>query len=102
MPRFMFAYHGGKRPDDDAEGMQEIQRWKDWLDGMGDVAYDRGNPVGFSKTVYADRVEDNGGSNPLSGYSIVNVTDIDAAVAIAKQCPILPGGTIEVVEIMEM
>ena len=37
-------------------------------------------------------VSDGGGANPLSGYSIVSADNIDAAVDMAKGCPILEGG----------
>jgi hypothetical protein len=40
----------------------------------------------------------------VSGYSLVNAADMDAACAIAKGCPILEGGsgTVEVAEAMDM
>ena len=44
-----------------------------------------------------------GGSNPLTGYTIVTADDLDAAVAMAKGCPILSsGGSVEVAETIEM
>lgn len=44
-----------------------------------------------------------GGSNPVSGYSLISAKDIDAATALAKGCPILAvGGSVEVVEAVEM
>ena len=102
MPRFIFAYHGGTRPETPEEGMEVMGRWNAWLDGMGEAAVDRGNPVGVSRTVSAEGVEDNGGSNPLSGYSIVEADTLEKAIEISKGCPHLDGGTIEVAEIMYM
>lgn len=104
MPKFIFAYHGGGRPETPEAGEQEMAKWKAWLGGMGDACADMGSPVGLSKTISAGGVADDGGANPLSGYSIVEVGDIDAAVALAKGCPILDGGagTIEVAPIVEM
>ena len=62
-----------------------------------------GNPAGPSKTVSADGVADDGGSNPISGYSLVNAPDMDAAVEMAKGCPALnSGGTVEVAQAMDM
>jgi hypothetical protein len=44
-----------------------------------------------------------GGTNPLSGYSLINADNIDAAVQHAKGCPILAvGGTVEVAEAIDM
>ena len=65
---------------------------------------DGGNPVGMSATVLADgSVVDNGGANPTSGYSLIEASDIDDAVAKAKGCPIRDvGGSIEVAEALDM
>lgn len=104
MPKFIFAYHGGGKPETEEEGAKVMAAWQAWLGGMGDGCVDMGAPVGMSKTVSAGGVADDGGSNPLSGYTIVEAADIDAAVAMAKGCPILDGGagTVEVAPIMEM
>jgi len=60
-------------------------------------------PGGQSKTVTAGGVENHGGANPLSGYSICEAADMDKALGIAKGCPILAaGGTVEVAEARQM
>lgn len=104
MPKFMFIYHGGGRPETPEEGARVMAAWQNWMAGIGESLVDGGNPAGMSKTVTAKGVEDNGGSNPVSGYTLVNAADINAAVALAKGCPILDGGkgTIEVAEALEM
>lgn len=81
-----------------------MQKWQSWLGGMGDKCVDWGNPVGMSKTVSTAGIADNGGANPLSGYSIINAKDEAEACEMAKGCPILSGGngTVEVAPIMEM
>jgi hypothetical protein len=78
--------------------------WMKWMEGIGADLVDGGNPAGMSKTVSADGITDDGGPNPVSGYSLVNAADMDAACAIAKGCPILEGGsgTVEVAEAMDM
>ncbi|SFL74252.1 YciI family protein [Shimia aestuarii] len=104
MPKFMFIYHGGGRPETPEEGEKVMAAWGAWMEGIGAGLIDGGNPAGMSKTVTASGVEDNGGANPVSGYTLVNAADMDAAIAIAKGCPILDGvgGTVEVAEAMEM
>ncbi len=104
MPKFLFAYHGGGKPDTEAEGARAMAAWQAWLEGMGDGCVDMGAPVGMSKTVSAGGVADDGGANPLSGYTIVEAADIDAAVAMATGCPILEcgKGTVEIAPIMEI
>lgn len=104
MPKFMFIYHGGGRPETQEEGERVMAAWMKWMADMGDALVDGGNPAGMSKTVTASGIEDNGGANPVSGYSLVNAPDMAAACEMAKGCPILEGGsgTIEVAEAMEM
>ncbi|MEM7215869.1 MAG: YciI family protein [Pseudomonadota bacterium] len=102
MAKFFYAYHGGKRPETPEAGMEMMSRWNSWLDSLGAAAVDRGNPVGMSKTVSASGVVDNGGSNPLSGFSIVEADSIETAVELSKGCPHLDHGSIEIAEIMDM
>ena len=103
MPKFMFIYHGGGRPETPEEGEKVMAAWGAWMEGIGENLVDGGNPAGMSKTVSADGVADDGGSNPVSGYTLVNAADMDAACEIAKGCPILEsGGTVEIAEAMSM
>ncbi|MFV2053920.1 hypothetical protein [Aliiroseovarius sp. YM-037] len=99
MPNFVFAYHGGKMPETEEEGAKEMAAWGAWFEQMGSAVVDPGNPVGMSKTVSADGVEDSGGANPVSGYTVVSADTIDAACDMAKGCPILKHGTVEVAEV---
>ncbi len=102
MPKFVFVYHGGTMPETPEEGERVMAAWGAWFQNMGDVVVDGGNPVGMSKTVTANGVEDNGGPNPISGYTLVDAEDIDAACELAKGCPILEHGTVDVAEAIEM
>lgn len=104
MAKFMLAYHGGGMPETPEEGERMMAAWMSWLGGLGEAVADPGNPVGMSKTVHHDKVTDDGGSNPLSGYSILNAASIEAACEMAKGCPILEGGSgsVEVAEIHEI
>ena len=80
-----------------------MAKWKAWVDGLGDAVVNSGTPLGESKTVSSAGVSDDGGSNPMSGFSIVTVDSMDAALEMAKKCPFLEfGGTLEVAEVMEM
>lgn len=104
MPMFIFAYHGGKTPETPEEGAEVMAAWQAWFGTMGDAVVNPGNPVGPSKTVSAAGVVDDGGANPLSGYTVVRATDFDAAINMAKGCPMVEtgNGTVEVAEIIEM
>ena len=104
MPKFIFAYHGSaKKPANDQEAADGMAKWKQWFNEYGESVVDPGSPVGMSKTVSADgSVEDHGGANPLAGYMVIKAEDMDAALDIAKNCPMPEGGTMEVAEIIEM
>ena len=103
MPTFVFAYHGGRKPESPEEGERVMAAWNKWFADMGDKVTDPGGPVGMSRTVSAAGVADNGGSNPLSGITKVSAGSIDEAVAMAKSCPILEdNGSIEVAEQLAM
>ena len=104
MPNYIFAYHGGKKPDTQAEGEKEMALWGAWFEKLGAAVVDPGNPVGLSKTVSKSGVADNGGANPISGYTLVKAGGYDEAVGMAKDCPMVRNGsgTVEVAEVVVM
>lgn len=102
MADYIFAYHGGKKPETQEAGAAMMARWQAWVQDLGEAMVNPGTPVGKSKTVSATGVTDDGGSNPLAGYSVVRAESMDAALAMAKSCPFVEVGTIEVAQMMEM
>jgi hypothetical protein len=102
MPNYIFAYHGGSMPETPEEGAELMEKWGAWMGSLGDAIVNAGSPVGMSKTVSAEGVTDDGGSNPLSGFSILKADSMDAALEMGKGCPHLETGTIEVAEEVEM
>ncbi|MFT5131009.1 MAG: hypothetical protein ACI8W8_004642 [Rhodothermales bacterium] len=99
MAKYLFLYHGGSKPEPE-EFPVVMHAWMSWLQGIGAAVVDGGNPVGPSSTVSSDgSVAENGGSNPAGGYSLVQAESREAALEMAKGCPILAaGGTVEVAE----
>lgn len=104
MTKYIYVYHGGTAPSSPEESQKVMAEWMAWFGEMGDAVVDGGNPLGMSKTVSAGGVADDGGANPASGYTIVNANDMDAAVAMAKGCPMVKSGngSVEVAECMDM
>lgn len=102
MPNYILAYHPGKMPGSPEEGAKLRASWKTWVDGLGDAMVNPGTPLGKSWTVSAGGVSDDGGPNPLMGFSVVKADSIDAALSLAKACPHLAIGTIEVAEMKQM
>ena len=104
MANFIFVYHGGDMPQTEEEGQQVMAEWKAWFESMGEAVVDMGAPVGPSSTVQANgTVTGDGGANPTSGYSVISSADIEAAIELARNCPILQAnGSVEVAEAMAM
>lgn len=102
MPEFVFAYHGGKKPETPEAGAKEMEKWGEWFAQMGDAVVNPGNPVGQSWTVSGAGVSHDGGANPLSGFTVVRADSMEAAAKMAKGCPILASGSVEIAEVIEM
>ena len=103
MPKFIMTYRGGSKPKTPEEGQAHMARWQAWLADLGEAAIEPGTRMGQSQIVTSDGVSENV-PNPMSGYSIIEATDMEAALKIAKACPFVEMDTaaMEVGEIMEM
>lgn len=104
MAKFLFVYHGGSKPENEADVAAVMDAWGQWFGSMGAAVVDGGNPVGMSSTVNSNgSVSSDGGSNPASGYSLIEAANVEAATSMAKGCPILAaGGSVEVAEAIDM
>ncbi|UWR02576.1 YciI family protein [Ruegeria conchae] len=104
MPQYLFVYHGGHTPTDPAEVEATMAAWGAWFQDIGGSLEIPGNPVGQSYTVSSGGVEDNGGANPASGFTVVKADSIEAATAMAKGCPMVVNGSgsVEVAEVHEI
>lgn len=104
MAKYLFVYHGGSAPETEEEVQEVLDAWGAWLGGMGSAVIDGGNPVGKSTTVLPDgSVASNGGSNPTSGYSLIEASNLNDAIEKARGCPIrMHGGSIELAEAFDM
>ena len=102
MPKYVLGYHGGSMPETPEEGERVMAAWGKWMGELGSALVDSGNPTGPARTIAANgSVSDGGGANPLTGYSILEAGNLDAAVKMAKGCPVLAsGGSVEVGELM--
>ncbi len=104
MANFIFAFHGGHRPMSPEETTAIMAKWGSWMEGLGAAIVNPGAPVGMSSTVSGPGVVANdGGANPLSGFTIVQAETLEGAIELTNNCPIFEtGGTIEVAEMLAM
>ncbi|HVS07952.1 MAG TPA: hypothetical protein VHK65_17535 [Candidatus Dormibacteraeota bacterium] len=101
MANYLLAYHGGGGMAQDESARNKLMaQWGKWFQDLGSALVDGGNPVMKAKTITSKGgVSDGGGQNPVSGYSVIKADSLDAAVKLAKGCPVLAGGgSIEVAE----
>jgi hypothetical protein len=104
MAKYALIYHGGSSPETEEEGAAVMAAWGAWMQGLGSALVDQGNPFGSATTINSDgSTTDGGGANPASGYSLVDADSLEAAVVLAKDCPIFAGGgSVEVAETLDM
>ena len=103
MPRYMIAYLGGDQPASLEEGEKHYADYMLWLNSLGDKAVSPANPLKDTKTVNPDGSVADGSTTTMSGFTVVEVESLEAALSIAKACPFLDiNGSLEVSELVQM
>jgi hypothetical protein len=103
MSKFVLLYSGGN-PDmipTEAEMAAVMKEWGAWYAQLGGALVDAGNPfTPVARTIESDgTISDAPKDGMATGYSIIEAESLDAAVQMAKGCPILKsGGRISVYE----
>jgi hypothetical protein len=92
MTAYLFTF---RSPDDYAPSAGTFDAWSTWQLRLGARLKDRGNPAFAAAALGASAASTN-----LGGYSLIRATSLDAAVELARGCPILrDGGAVEVGEL---
>ena len=102
MARFLLVTRGGSMPESPEEGARVMQAWTDWFTKLGDAIVDLGSPVSQMRTVAADGSVGSGDGHPITGYTVVQADDLEAAVGLAKGAPLDGDMSIEVAETSAM
>ena len=96
MTKYVFSF---RVPSDYAPGAGTPAEWQAWFGALGPALLDVGNAV----TGYASLGEVGGSGSRMIAYSVVSAEDMDSALALAKDCPVLRvGGGVEVGPVMEV
>ena len=101
MANFVLLYSGGSMPETQAEQAQVMEAWGAWFGKIGSNLVDGGNPfTPVAKTIDKNgKVSDGPVGTLATGYSIIKADSLNAAVEMAKGCPVfLGGGQISVYE----
>lgn len=102
MPRYMLAYYGGDKPSSKEEGARHFARFQEWIKNLGSAVIEPGTPLKGAKKVTLNGVLE-GRAEFMSGFSVIEVEDMEAALKLASNCPLLDiNGTIEVAEMLSM
>jgi hypothetical protein len=103
MAKYLLLYSGGRMPETEAEQAAVMKAWDSWFHEIGSALADGGNPfTQASKKISSDGAVGDG-APAASGYSILEADSLDAAVGLAKGCPVLQGGaSISVYETFEV
>ena len=95
MANFLLLYTGASMPEGPAEQEAVMQAWNAWFGKIGSNLVDGGNPfTPMAKSISSNGTVSNGPVGELaSGYSIIKADSLDAAVAVARRCPVTQGGS---------
>ncbi len=105
MTTYVLTYHGGSgMAEDPVEHEKQMAAWGAWFGQIGSDLVAEGNPFAANRTVHADgSIGDGGPAAEMGGYSVIKADDFDAALALAKGCPVLAGGgSVQVSEAIDM
>jgi hypothetical protein len=104
MANFVLLYSGGSLPESEAERAAVNQAWMAWFGRLGSAVVDGGNPfTPKAKSIASNGTVSDGPVGSLaSGYSIIKADSLDAAVEMARACPLLQSdGQISVYEVTQ-
>ena len=94
MSDYVMLFRGGNPPATEEEGKKAFAAWTAWFERLGSSVKDPGNPFSrTARTVAPDGAVSDGSGDAVGGYSIVSADSIDAALALAKDCPALDSGS---------
>lgn len=105
MTDYLLLYSGGGMPESEAEVADVMKAWDGWMTKLGPALKDGGNPfTPKAKTIdKSGKVSDGPVGTQATGYSIIQADSMDAAVKLAKDCPVFQGGAkISVYETFEV
>jgi hypothetical protein len=95
MEKYVFSF---RVPSDYRPNAETPAEWRAWFGGLGSALVD----VGHAVSEYASLGEVGDSSSRMVAYSVVSAEDVNSALALAKDCPVLRvGGGVEVGPVME-
>ena len=98
MGKYVLVYQGGAMAETEEAQQAAMAAWGTWFGSLGSAVVDGGAPFGPSGAVGGG-----GSTTGLTGYSILEAADLDAAVKLGEGCPIVAdGGRVDVYETIDV
>jgi hypothetical protein len=102
MAKYLMVFYGGTMETDPKKAEKSMATWLKWYKDLGKAVIDIGAPTQPGKIIGSSGIKTLG-QNPVTGYSILQAENLDAAVALSKNCPIIAnGGQVAVYTLMPM
>ena len=94
MSNYVLLYTGGGMPTNETERKRITAEWMDWYKKNDKAVVDQGNPFSpMAKYISPDgKVYDGPVGSMVTGYTIIKAMSLDAAIQLAKSCPVLKSG----------
>lgn len=87
MKKFMFLSVGFEPPTPEIAAA-----WQKWFEMLADHLVDGGSPFGVAREITHDGIRELPlGRDSITGYCLINAENMDEAVALAQECPIITG-----------
>ena len=105
MANFIIIYHGSGKMGSmtKEEGMAHRGKWMEWVEGLGKAVVNPGQPLMGNTMLSSDGSSDAEGDGRISGYAVIEASDMAAALEMAKGDPFMAmGGSIQVAEMVTM
>lgn len=100
MPNYIVAYYVEEIPKMPEDPHRHMEKFQQWAEALGDALIDPGMPLGDTYTISTNGIASTERESRLSGFSIIESDSIESALEMAKSCPHVDIGTIDVAEIM--
>ncbi len=102
MAQFGLLYVGEPVHESEAAAQAHQQQFFAWVGSLGDAIVNPGMPFGPPTRVSAEGVSSEARADRLTGLTIIEAEDMDAALEIAKNCPYVEVAALDVVQIFQM
>ena len=102
MAEFGLLYVGEPQFGTPEEAQEHQQVFFQWVGSLGEALVNPGMPFGPPTRVTSEGVSSEAREDRLTGITIVEAEDMDAAIEIAKSCPYVNVAALDVVQIFQM